>query len=256
MKIKPSDAAAAAVGRISGEPVDPASPVSNPAPVDVLKTSRNVASAAASKLAESILKDRATIQESVIAEPAPAVDPADPATDPAPDPTLVVDNEPAAIADPVDPADPAKKEPEEWEVDFLKSVDGEPAAATDPEGLEPNATPTDNPEVKELQTKYKEVTEKLKKQEEVLSNPLVSALAEFVASGNDDISAFVQEIGGYDPRSMTIEDMYREVAREQGIAEADIENAVSEQMEGILRAHNDKKKRRGESLKITVRWKI
>jgi len=89
----------------------------------------------------------------------------------------------------------------------------------------------DAPDVQEYKKKYEELEAKLNEQEQILSDPLVSAFAEFVKSGNTDVAEFAKQVGSLNVGEMDVESMYRMRAQEMGFEGDELEDAVMEQLD-------------------------
>jgi hypothetical protein len=89
----------------------------------------------------------------------------------------------------------------------------------------------DAPDVQEFKKKYEELEAKLNEQEQILSDPLVSAFAEFVKSGNTDVAEFAKQVGSLNVGEMDVESMYRMRAQEMGFEGDELEDAVMEQLD-------------------------
>lgn len=89
----------------------------------------------------------------------------------------------------------------------------------------------DAPDVQEFKKKYEELEAKLQEQEQILNDPLVSAFAEFVKSGNTDVAEFAKQVGSLNVGEMDVESMYRMRAQEMGFEGDELEDAVMEQLD-------------------------
>lgn len=89
----------------------------------------------------------------------------------------------------------------------------------------------DDPKSQEFQKKYEELQGKLQEYEQTLSDPLVSAFAEFVKSGNTDVNEFAKQVGALSVGELDVEAMYRMRAQEMGFEGEELEDAVLEQLD-------------------------
>lgn len=89
----------------------------------------------------------------------------------------------------------------------------------------------DAPDVQEFKKKYEELEAKLQEQEQILNDPLVSAFAEFVKSGNTDVAEFAKQVGSLNVGELDVESMYRMRAQEMGFEGEELEDAVMEQLD-------------------------
>lgn len=87
------------------------------------------------------------------------------------------------------------------------------------------------PDTVELKKKYEELETKVKDYETILEDPLVSAFAEFVKSGNTDVNEFAKQVGALNFGELGMEDMYRMRAQEMGFDGEELDDAVFEQMD-------------------------
>jgi hypothetical protein len=87
------------------------------------------------------------------------------------------------------------------------------------------------PDTVELKKKYEELETKVKDYESILEDPLVSAFAEFIKSGNTDVNEFAKQVGALNFGELSMEDMYRMRAQEMGFEGEELEDAVFEQMD-------------------------
>lgn len=90
---------------------------------------------------------------------------------------------------------------------------------------------TDDPKSQEFYKKYEELESKVNDYEKILNDPLVSAFAEFIKSGNTDVNEFAKQVGSLNVGEMDIESMYRMRAQEMGFDGEELEDAVMEQLD-------------------------
>jgi hypothetical protein len=202
-----------------------ASPQANPVPNPNSQT-------AAADLLLSRLSPPAPA-EPTPADPAPADQAQDPAPGDPPAPAEPTPADPAPADQAQDPAPGDPPAPAEPDIDpeFARMLSGDVDQADPNDPASASQNQIDNPKEKELSEKVQNLEQELSKTKSLLENPLVSALAEFVAAGNDDITSFVKEISQYDPGQMSIEEMYRQMAIDQGFEGDSIDEAVKEQMD-------------------------
>lgn len=85
----------------------------------------------------------------------------------------------------------------------------------------------------EYKEKYETVQSKVKEYEATLSHPLIEALSEFIKSGHEDITEFAKQVGGVDPTTLTIEDLYRMQGVDEGFEGEELEDAIAEEMDSF-----------------------
>ena len=81
--------------------------------------------------------------------------------------------------------------------------------------------------------KYETVQSKVKEYEATLSHPLIEALSEYIKAGNEDITEFAKQVGGVDPTTLKIDDLFRMQGIEEGFEGEDLEDAIAAEMEAF-----------------------
>ncbi len=81
--------------------------------------------------------------------------------------------------------------------------------------------------------KYETVQAKVKEYESTLSHPLIEALSEYIKAGNEDITEFAKQVGGVDPTTLKIDDLFRMQGIEEGFEGEDLEDAIAAEMEAF-----------------------
>lgn len=110
--------------------------------------------------------------------------------------------------------------------EFISYLNDDESSSDDETGII-----TDDPKSQEFKKKYDDLQSKVTDYEKILSDPLVSAFAEFIKSGNTDVNEFAKQVGAFSVGEMDIESMYRTRAQEMGFEGEELEDAVMEQLD-------------------------